>query len=66
MAVYGCASDLKWAYLLNLSTTKSMTLLPIDLGSPSMKSMDMSSHTLPRICIGCNRPGYGEESHFLT
>lgn len=41
--VYKCARGTKCAYLLNLSMKAMITLLPLDVGSPSMKSMLMST-----------------------
>jgi hypothetical protein len=46
VAVYGCPGGRKWAALENLSTTVSMTDQPLTLGSPSMKSIVMSAHTV--------------------
>lgn len=46
----------KWAYLLSLSTTTIMALTLWDLGKPSMKSMEISSHMRSGISRGCNSP----------
>ena len=56
IAVKGCLSPIKWAYLLNLSTTTKMVSLPSDFGNPSMKSKDISYQTCCGIDRGCNRP----------
>jgi len=34
---------MKWAYLLNLSTTTKMMFFPLELGKPSTKSILMST-----------------------
>lgn len=51
-AVYGWAREIKWAYLDSLSTTTIITLQPWDSGSPSIKSIEMSCHTLVGIGKG--------------
>lgn len=49
VAVKGCLRGMKWAYLLNLSTTMSRESNTPDFGSPSIKSIDI----LPsQICCG--------------
>ena len=45
VAVYGWPRAMKCAYLEKRSTTVRMTDFPCTLGSPSMKSMEMSAHT---------------------
>ena len=52
MAVKGCERGIKWDYLLSLSMTTSMTILPIALGRPSIKSLVTSFHTLSGIGRG--------------
>jgi hypothetical protein len=47
---------MKWLYLENMSTAVRMTLLPLNLGIPSMKSIDMSSQTCDGTARGCRRP----------
>jgi hypothetical protein len=57
MAVYGWESDMKWAYLVSLSITTRMVLKVLDLGRPSMKSMQMVCQAWSGIGKGCRRPG---------
>jgi hypothetical protein len=40
----GCLTGMKWLYLVNLSTTTKITEYPLDNGSPSIKSIEMSDH----------------------
>ena len=47
---------MKWAYLEKRSTTVRMTDLPPTLGSPSMKSIEMSAHTWDGTSRGCSSP----------
>lgn len=54
-AMYGWPSGMKWLYLENMSTTVRMTLLPLNLGIPSMKSIDMSAQTCDGTARGCRR-----------
>jgi len=56
-AVKGCASGMKCAYLVSLSTTTKITSNPPDLGSPSIKSMLMVDHGCDGIGRGCSKPG---------
>jgi hypothetical protein len=44
VAVYGCASETKCAYLEKRSTTVSTTVLPLTRGKPSMKFIATSAH----------------------
>ena len=55
-AVYGWPSAMKCAYLEKRSTTVRMTDLPPTLGSPSMKSIEISAHTCEGTSRGCRRP----------
>jgi hypothetical protein len=55
-AVYGCSRGMKWAYLENRSTTVRMTDLPPTLGSPSMKSIEMSAQTWDGTSRCCSSP----------
>jgi hypothetical protein len=61
-AVYGCPNGMKWAYLEKRSTTVRMTDFPWTLGSPSMKSIEMSAHTWDGTSSGCSRPAGGNVS----
>jgi hypothetical protein len=47
---------MKWAYLEKRSTTVKMTDFPATLGSPSMKSIEISAHTWVGTSTGCNKP----------
>lgn len=47
---------IKWAYLNNLLTTISITLLPLNIKRSFMKSILRSSYTLSRIDNSCNNP----------
>jgi hypothetical protein len=49
----------KCAYLEKQSTTVRITNLPPTLGSPSMKSMEMSTHTWDGTARGCSSPAGG-------
>lgn len=44
--------------LLILSTTTKNHSFALGLGSPSMKSIEMSDHTLVGMGRGCCKPGY--------
>lgn len=55
-AVKECLRGIKWLYLVNLSKMTQMTIMPADLGSSSMKSMEMSVHGHSRIANGCKNP----------
>jgi hypothetical protein len=58
-AVYGWLSAMKWAYYEKRSMTVRMTDFPLTLGSPSMKSIEMSAHTWDDTSSGCSSPaGY--------
>jgi hypothetical protein len=47
------------AYFEKRSTTVRMTDFPLTLGSPSMKSIEMSAHTWGGTSSGCSSPtGY--------
>jgi hypothetical protein len=47
---------MKCAYFENRSTTVRITERPWTLGSPSMKSMEMSAQTWEGTSRGCSRP----------
>lgn len=47
---------MKWAYLLNLSTSTMRESYPLDFGNPLMKSINISSHTRFGMGSGCNSP----------
>jgi hypothetical protein len=47
---------MKWVYLENRSTTVRMTDLPPTLGSPSMKSIEMSAQTWDGTSRGYSSP----------
>ncbi|KAJ0704367.1 hypothetical protein HanPI659440_Chr14g0561951 [Helianthus annuus] len=56
---------MKWPNLVNLSTTTMIESLPCTLGSPPMKSMEISE----KICFGtgkgCSKPGYATFSDLV-
>ena len=58
LAVKGCDNAMRCAYYVRRSTTTMMTLWPLDMGSPMMKSMDTSSHCCLGIDNGCKRPSF--------
>ena len=51
-ALNGCPKAMKWAYLVNLSTTTNMTFIPWDFGKPVMKSIEIEFHALSGIGRG--------------
>jgi hypothetical protein len=55
-AEYGCPSAMKWLYFENRSTTVSTTDLPPTFGNLSIKSIEISAHTIEGIGKGCSRP----------
>ncbi len=55
-AVASSFVGMKWAILLNWSTTTMMASNPLDGGKLTMKSMDTLSHGLLGISKGCNKP----------
>lgn len=55
-ALYGCFSPTKWAYLDIRSTTTKMDFTPLDMGSPSIKSIEISYPTVVGTGSGCKSP----------
>ena len=55
---------MKWPYLVNLSTTTIIVVFPAEVGNPSTKSRDTSSHTNDGIGKGCRRPA-GDRASLL-
>jgi hypothetical protein len=55
-AVYGCASGMKWQYLLKRSTTNRITVFPFTRGSASTKSSAMSAQTAEGTGRGKSNP----------
>lgn len=66
VAVKGCLRGMKWAYLLNLSTTMSRESNTPDFGSPSIKSIDiLPSQICPGMGSGC-RSHAGDNAIFWS
>jgi hypothetical protein len=59
-AMYGWSSAMKCTYMEKRSTTVRIKGLPPTLGSPSMKSMEMSAHTWDNTSRGCSSPASGK------
>jgi len=55
-AEYECFKSRKWLYLESLSTTTSIASYPLDLGKPTMKSMETSSQIAWGIDKGWSNP----------
>ena len=55
-AEYGCLKAKKCPYLDKRSITTMITEYPCEFGSPSMKSIDISSQIRSGIGSGCSNP----------
>lgn len=55
-AVYVCDKAVKWAYFVRGFTTTIKTLVPTDIGQPSIKSNEISSHSCVGIGNGWSNP----------
>jgi hypothetical protein len=55
-AEYGCQRAMKWVYMEKRSTTDGMTDLPLTLGRPLTKSIDISDQTNIGTGRGARRP----------
>jgi hypothetical protein len=52
----GWLIGVKWPYFDNLSTTTNMVVLPLEVGNPSMKSIEMSVQIASGMGKGYNSP----------
>lgn len=66
LAVYGCHSPKKCAYLVNRSTTTSIASFPWERGNPIMKFRKISSHTQVEIDNSWRRPAGETASYFCV
>ena len=56
-ALYVVLTGMKWALLVNISTTTNMESCLLEvIGSPTMKSTDITSHLHFGISWSCNKP----------
>jgi len=55
-AVKGFVKEIKWVYWLSRFTTTKMVSLPLNLGSPSIKSREMPTQTTSGMGNDCRRP----------